>query len=466
MPVSALSRRQMLKFLLAGGSAALLPLLRKPLPHAQAAGSSVLVVGAGVAGLAAARMLHDAGYTVTILEARDRIGGRVWTNRTLDGLPLDVGASWIHGVEGNPLTALADAAGIQRATTNYENMLVYRADGTPVSDEQITALESLFDTVMETAADLAEARDSDTDLGTVIQQAMDEETGDLSDDERILMAYLVNTTIEHEYAASVGQLSAYYWDNDKAYGGEDVISVNGYDWLTTLLADGLDVRLNAPVEAVAYDADGVQISAGGNQYEADYALITVPLGVLKAGVIAFDPPLPARKQQAIAALQMGILNKLYLRFPSAFWDADADFIDVAAQGEGQSLEFLNIARLNGQPILLGFTAGEYGLALEALDDAAFIEGMMDTLRALYGDDIPEPIGYLRTRWGQDAYSYGSYSFYGVGSTPDDRAALGKAIGDVLFFAGEAVHDTSPSTVHGALLSGQQAAQEIMDVDGR
>lgn len=465
MPVSPLSRRQMLKFLLAGGSAALIPLLRTPFPRAQAADSSVLIVGAGVAGLAAARMLHDASYTVTVLEGRDRIGGRVWTNRTLDGLPLDLGASWIHGVEGNPLTALADAAGIERAATDYENMRVYRADGTPVSDEQITALESLFETIMETAADLAEARDTDTDLGTVIQQAIADEAGDLSDDERVLMAYLVNTTIEHEYAGGVDQLSAYYWDDDEAYPGEDVISVNGYDWLTTILAEGLNVRLNTAVEAVAYGADGVQISAGGNQYEADYALITVPLGVLKTGVIAFDPPLPANKQQAIQNLEMGLLNKLYLRFPSVFWDEDADFVDVATEEAGQSLEFLNIARLNGQPILLGFTAAEYALALESLDDAAFIERLMDSLRALYGADIPEPDGYLRTHWGQDAYSYGSYSFYGVGSTPDDRAALGEAVAEVLFFAGEATHDTYPATVHGALLSGQDAAQQIMDADG-
>ncbi len=466
MPVSPLSRRQMLKFLLAGGSAALLPLFRMPFPRAQAADSSVLIVGAGVAGLAAARMLHDAGYAVTVLEARDRIGGRLWTNRTLDGLPLDLGASWIHGVEGNPLTALADAAGIERAATDYENMRVYRADGTPVSDEQITALESLFETIMETAADLAEARDSDTDLGTVIQQAIADEAGDLSDDERVLMAYLVNTTIEHEYAGGVDQLSAYYWDDDEAYPGEDVISVNGYDWLTTLLAEGLNVRLNTAVEAVAYGADGVQISAGGNQYKADYALITVPLGVLKADVIAFEPPLPANKQQAIQNLEMGLLNKLYLRFPSVFWDEDADFVDVATEEAGQSLEILNLAKIAGVPVLLCFTAAQYGAALESLDNATLIEQMMAVLRTLYGADIPEPDGYLRTHWGQDAYSYGSYSFYGVGSTPDDRAALGEAVAEVLFFAGEATHDTYPATVHGALLSGQDAAQEIMDADGR
>lgn len=464
MSPGPLSRRQMLKLLLAGGGAAVLPVLRQPPPRTKAEGRPILIVGAGVAGLAAARMLHDAGFSVTVLEARDRIGGRIWTNRTLDGLALDLGASWIHGVEGNPLTALADAANIDRVATDYDNMLVYRADGTPVSDEEITALEALFETIMETAADLAEARDSDTDLGTVIQQAVAEEASDLTNDQQMLMAYLVNTVIEHEYAGSIGQLSAYYWDNDEAYPGEDVISVNGYDWLTTLLADGLDIRLNKTVDRVDYDEDGVQISAGSSLYEADYAIITVPLGVLKAGSITFNPPLPARKQQAIDAMQMGILNKLYLRFPTVFWDEDAEFIDVATEEAGQSVEFLNISRINGEPVLLCFYAADYGRTLESWDDDRIIEHTMSLLRALYGSDIPEPSDYLRTRWGQDIYSYGSYSFYGVGSTPDDRAALGDVVADRLFFAGEATHETYPATVHGALMSGQQTAQRLMEMD--
>lgn len=461
MPDATFSRRQVLR-LLAGAFAALLPVR---LAHArQQQSADVVIVGAGVAGLAAAQQLQAAGWSVIVLEARDRIGGRIWTNRSLDGLPLDLGASWIHGVRGNPLTALADEAGIERAATDYRNMLLYRADGTPVSDEEITALESLFGSIVQRANELAEENESDTDLRTVIDQAIAEEADDLSSDELMLIAYLVNTAIEHEYSASAEQLSALSWDNNDGFPGGDVLSVNGYDWLITLLASGLDIRLNTVVAQVEYDDEGVWIGTDSGEYESYYAIITVPLGVLKAGDIAFSPPLPDSKQSAIDALEMGILNKLYLRFPAVFWDAEADFIDVAAQQAGQSVEFLNISRTHAEPVLLCFFAADFGRMIESWDDARIIAYTMNLLRAIYGDDIPEPDGYLLTRWGQDPYSYGSYSFNAVDSTPDDRVALAESVADRLFFAGEATHESYPATVHGALLSGQDAAQQIIDME--
>jgi monoamine oxidase len=461
MSQTPLSRRQALR-LLAGAVAGLLPF---HLNHArQQQSADVVIIGAGVAGLAAAQLLQQEGWSVIVLEARDRIGGRIWTNRSLEGLPLDLGASWIHGVRGNPLTALADEADIERAATDYSNMLLYRDDGTLVSDSEVSALETLFGSILQSANEFADASESDMDLGTVIEQAIAEEADDLTSDERMLIAYMVNTAIEHEYSASVRQLSAQYWDKNEAFPGGDVISVNGYDWLITLLASGLDIRLNSVVEQVYYDEEGVWIAAADGEYEAGYAIVTVPLGVLKAGRISFDPPLPDSKQYAIDALQMGILNKLYLHFPSVFWDAQADFIDVAAQQAGQSVEFLNISLIHDEPVLLCFFAADFGRTLESWDDTRVIAHTMTLLRTIYGAGIPEPDGYLLTRWGQDPYSYGSYSFNAVDSTSDDRVALAEPVADRLFFAGEATHEDYPATVHGALLSGQDAAQQVIDME--
>lgn len=462
-----LSRRQALQSLLVAGSYPLLAhlLMAHAAPHRAQAGtaSSVIVVGAGVAGLSAARTLHAAGLRVTVLEARDRIGGRVWTDRTL-GVPLDMGASWLHGERRNPLTTLADDNDIRRIPTDYDNLALYESNGAQVDADTIDEIEVGFAEVIAAAAEIAEDRDDDLSLADAIAVAIAEE--DLTPAERRYLAFAVNTIIEHEYAARADDLSAWWWDNDDAFAGDDYLFPDGYDWLPNLLARGLDVRLGMAVARVAYGADGVQVTVGEQVFAADYAVLAVPLGVLKAGTITFDPPLPPNKQRAIQALNFGVLNKLYLRFDRVFWDADADVIGQVDNAErGRWSTFVNLASVVGQPVLLCFNAGAYGLEIEALADAELVAEAMERLRAIYGHHIPDPIGHVATRWGADPFTYGSYSSYGVGSSPDDRAALAEPLAAVLFFAGEATQVDYPSTVHGALLSGQRAADALLDTDG-
>src|SRR5688572_22677600 len=121
MPLSKhdLSRRRFLQFALLAGGSAMLPLWKIRRVNAQSNDTRVVIIGAGVAGLAAARTLHDAGYQVTVLEGRDRIGGRVWTSRAMDGIPVDLGASWIHGIDDNPVSELAEEAGVETVATDF-----------------------------------------------------------------------------------------------------------------------------------------------------------------------------------------------------------------------------------------------------------------------------------------------------------------------------------------------------------
>jgi hypothetical protein len=176
-----------------------------------------------------------------------------------------MGASWIHGVDGNPLTELADELNIMRVETDYDNGVTFYSDGSPMPDADADEYYSIFEEIIETAYVIAEERDHDLPLSEAIQLALVELEYEFDDEENQILAYFINTTIEHEYANRVGKLSAWYWNESEAYAGEDVVFPNGYDWLTDHLAQGLDIRLEMPVTQIDYAyEEGVRVWAGAN----------------------------------------------------------------------------------------------------------------------------------------------------------------------------------------------------------
>jgi monoamine oxidase len=452
--MSKIKRRDFLRWLVAINAAAALPMKNRL--RAQT-GKSVLVVGAGMAGIAAARRLQDAGYTVTVLEARDRAGGRIWTDHTL-GLPLDMGASWIHGIDGNPLAELVDEFGIETIPTE-EEMVLYDPDGEQWDDDEIAELEDAVEDLLDTLESFAEDSDEDMSWAEAVEELFADE--DLDEEERRDLLYALNGIIEHEYAVDMSDFSLWWGTEDEEYEGDEVIFPAGYEQVVNVLAEGLDLRLAHPVRQITYGDSGVTITTDQGDFAADYAVITLPLGVLKRGTVVFNPPLPEWKNQAIQRLNMGVLNKCYLRFPSVFWDADATWIGYISANKGEWSEWLNLYPYLDQPILLGFNAGAYGAEIEGWSDEQIVAAAMDTLRTIYGDDLPQPEGYAITRWGSDPFSFGSYAHIPPFASPDDRAKLGEAVAGRLFFAGEATRNDYPATVHGALLSGWQAADEVM-----
>jgi monoamine oxidase len=410
----------------------------------------VVIVGAGVAGLAAASELRANGIDdIVILEARDRIGGRIWTDTIGGHIPIDLGASWIHGVDGNPVSAIAAKNDIATHPTDYDNEVVYfqGAGRSRLSDGE--ALRRFWE--------LAEKQPDGTLQSTYEKYLSTYNPGDA---ERRHLEYLLNTIVEHEYGADMEDLSLLSVEGGSAYDGHDAVFPGGYRQIIDALADGAATRLEQAVTEIDYSGTVIVLTtAAGASFEADRIIVTVPLGLLKKNRISFLPRLPLRKERAIARLEMGVLNKTCLLFDEVFWDRDAEFIGHVGAEKGHWAETLNLYPYTGQPMLMMFNAGTYGAQLERYSDRRIVESAVAVLTDMYGR-VPPPGDARITRWNSDPWTHGSYSYVPAGSSFEQYAVLGEPVDDRIFFAGEATHHEYPATVHGALLSGVRAAREI------
>jgi len=434
---------------------------RAPAPASSGA-SRVIVIGAGMAGLAAARELTVAGASVLVLEARERVGGRVWTDRSL-GFPMERGAHWIEGTDGNPLVPLAQAAGA-RTVVDAEEVRAFDHDGRELLEGELEAADGAEARLIEQIAELAEEREDGTDvsIGAALGEA-EEDAEDVVQDAALSgrLRDLGIASLETDTAGSLDRLSLLAYDDPEGgFEGDSYFLPDGYDAIPRYLARGLDVRTGVQVTAIRTGSSGVTVATSAGEEHADAVIVTVPLGALRSGAIAFEPPLPPEKLEAIEGLEMGTLDKVILRFASPFWSGEGNTFLYASRTRGELPLAIDWHQASGHPALVLFGAGEWALAMEAREDAAIVSDAMRVLRSCFGPEAPEPTATLIQRWHRDPLTHGSYSFVPVGSSQDARDALAAPVGEQLFFAGEATNRRNPATVHGAYESGLRVAREV------
>jgi monoamine oxidase len=276
-----------------------------------------------------------------------------------------------------------------------------------------------------------------------------------------LWKFLLSTYVTFD-TGDLNNLSSLLYNEGEEYTGVEKIATNGYDTIANYLANGLNIQLNQRVSKIDYTNTKVQITHNSTISEADYVIVTVPLGVLKANKIQFVPSLPTSKQNAIQKIGMNCVNKFLLTWNTAFWD-DVQYISYTPATKDKFNYFVNVKKFHPTVnALMTFAYADYARQTELMTDAQITNEIMAHLKDIYGNSIPNPTNILRTKWQSNEHTYGAYSYTAVGTEMQHFEDLAATINDKLFFAGEHTEVDYFSTAHGAYISGIREADKIID----
>ncbi|HKB81056.1 MAG TPA: NAD(P)/FAD-dependent oxidoreductase [Thermoanaerobaculia bacterium] len=426
-----------------------------------------IIIGAGAAGLAAARDLSISGKSICVIEARQRLGGRIWSLHTPDlPLPIELGAEFVHGEPPETLQ-IADAAAL----------LVHQ-----LPDNHWWARRGRWELRNEFWETIQRV------LARIPEGAHDVSFADFLKRQRRLeprVRQMATSFAEGFNAAHADRISAASLKEDAA-GGEwkQFRIANGYDAVIEWLRAGIDperssVRLGDAVTNVAWRRGDVEVTtARGSAVRARAAIVTVPIGVWKEpSAIRFTPPLRA-KSDALAKLEVGHVVKIVFRFREAFWD-EAGFVERRAAKRHPPLEGpLNFVHSSDRfmptwwttapvrsPLLTGWAGGNAADRLLAEGHAAVVDRAIESLASVFGGVTRRQIDLLLDAtwthdWQSDPFSRGAYSYTGVGGM-GAHDALARPLSSTLFFAGEATTAEQTGTVAGAIATGRRAARECL-----
>ena len=404
----------------------------------------VVIIGAGAAGLGAAKQAARRGLSFVVLEAGHRIGGRAYTEEFAPGVPFDLGCHWLHSASINPFTRIADELGFAYDRTHaWTRRMHWKGRWATAAEE--AERERFIDACYESVHAAGKAgRDvamaDVTDRGSPFTSFFD------------YLASLLSS-------ADVDQVSVLdsfnYNDTEENWPVRD-----GYGAMVARWGADVPVTLNAPVDRLAWGGAAVQAVTPKGTVRARAAIVAVSTGVLGNDVIRFDPALPALKRAAWESLPLGNHNRIGIALdgdpfgpeaPSAIVHADADHEPMHIQ-----------IRPFGLPYVVGVTGGRFGAWLERAGTDAAVDHLVGRLARMFGSNIARHKGRaIVTAWGGDPLTFGSYSAATPG-TGWRRAELARPVEGRVFFAGEAASTEFFATCHGAMLTGMRAADEVAE----
>lgn len=404
---------------------------------------SVVVVGAGAAGLAAAARLLACGVSVRVVEARGRIGGRAHTVVTA-GFPLDLGCGWLHSADRNPWSKIASDAGyaIDKTAPAWERQSLDLGFA-PDDQEDLRAAAARFHQRLE-ALDPNGADDSAASLL----------------EPRCRWNPILNAESSYMSGAELDFVSA---QDLKRYADSGVNwrAREGYGTVIASYGARLPVELNCPVTLIDHGGPRVRVETSRGALTADAVIVTAPSALIATGAIRFRPDLPD-KVAAAAALPLGLADKLVMTVDEPdFFPADGHLLGNPARAATASYHL----RPFGRPLIEGFFGGQLARDLELAGPGAFFDFAVNELASLAGASIRERLHPVsETHWNADPFARGSYSYARPGNA-SARALLAEPVGERLFFAGEACSPDSFSTAHGAYFSGVAAAAQVVALRG-
>jgi monoamine oxidase len=413
----------------------------------------IVIVGAGAAGLMAGKLLAEAGQQVTIIEARDRIGGRIFTNRNFFPFPVELGAEFIHGDQAETLSLLD----LAKASTSAMTGKWYQVKAGQ------TGYANLFDDTWAEMMKCLNELQTDIPIAAFLNRH-------LSDAKFTELREGVTRFVEGYDAADTMLASSFAlreeWQQDDA---EQLRLEDGY---ITLLEDlenkykhaGGRLILSSPVTQINWAEDHVQLQSGSVELKASKAIITVPIGVLQNQVIAFQPPLPCR--DLFSKIGFGGVIKFLFQFRDEFWNRVLlrRFNDVAFILSDAEIPTWWTQSPSSLPLLTGWWGGPSTFERPFSKDELYakaIRSLQYILQSSKDEVESNLLSWTVVNWVSDPYSYGAYAYTTV-ETVEARRVMLTPIADTLYFAGEAFYEgTAMGTVEAALVSGKQVAAKIL-----
>jgi monoamine oxidase len=400
----------------------------------------VAIIGAGAAGLGAARMLEGSGLSVIVLEARDRIGGRAHTIMAAPGIPFDLGCEWLHSADKNDFVGIAKELGfaVDKSRPPWRDQAYDVAFSKAKRDEFFAAIDAFYERAEEAAEN-----EIDAPAATCLEPG--NPWNPMID---AVSTYINGFELKD---VSLHDMDAYE-DTDINWRLPD-----GYGALIAAYGAPCPVALNTEVTVIDHSGARIRIETSRGTLSAAKVIVCVPTNLIANENIRFTPPLPI-KVEAAAGLPLGADNKVMLALSDAEkWPSDIGLRGAAMRTGVGSFHL----RPSGRPCIAGFFGGSFARKLEDAGEGALAAQSIDEIVALLGSDIRSKLTPLaESRWGHDRFAQGAYSAAKPGHA-DARAVLAAPVDGRLFFAGEATSPNFFSTAHGARESGERAAKEVL-----